>query len=348
MFYAGDVTGPEEGLAVFRVNQLGVYLQDQWSVTPRLTLTGGIRVECRSPTPPGQNSKAMETLRINTPLTPSGNLLWSPRLGVSWDASGRRTTVLRGGAGLFAGRPAFQWFRNVYRTNGALGHRIICDEDAMPAFTLDPASQPSACKTPTPSPASLAFNYFDPEFRFPQNLKVALGADHLLPGGVVGTVDLLYTSGVHTFHVANTNLVGRVATAAGEGGRVLYGTIDRETGDADPSRRSEAVGGAFEIRNGSGDRSWSVTAQLQRQRPDGTEWSAAYTYTDARDRMSPDADLAITNASSTPVDGSLEQRAVRTSLWETAHKVTLLATTNLPLGLLARVVYTAISGSPFT
>jgi len=347
--YARDVSGPEEGLAAFHVNQLGVYLQDQWSVTPRLTLTGGIRVEVPFvPTPPGTNPTALDSLGINTSLTPSGHPLWSPRLGVSWDASGRGTTILRGGTGLFAGRPAFQWFRNVYRTNGALGHRIICGDSAVPAFTLDPASQPSACTRPTPPPNSGTFNYFDPDFRFPQSLKVALGVDHLLPGGVVGTIDLLYTGGVHTFHIADANLVGPVTIAAGEDGRILYGTIDPETGEADPSRRTRGVGSAFEIRNGSGDRSWSLTAQLQRQHPDGTEWSVAYTYTDARDRMSPDADLAITNASSTPVDGSLESRAVRTSLWETAHKITLLTTTNLPLGLRLGVVYTGISGAPFT
>jgi outer membrane receptor protein involved in Fe transport len=338
-----------DSLAAFRVSQLGVYLQDQWSVAPRLTLTGGIRLEVPFvPTPPGKNPTALTTLAINTSLTPSGHPLWSPRLGVNWDASGRGTTALRGGIGFFAGRPAFQWFRNVYRTNGALGHRIICLEGTVPAFTLDPGNQPSACAVPTPSPASLAFNYFDPEFRFPQNLKVALGIDHLLAGGVVGTIDLLYSGGVHTFHVADANLRGPQTIAAGEGGRVLYGTINPETGAGDPTRRSEDVGSAFEIRNGSGDRSWSLTSQLQHQRPDGTEWSAAYTYTDARDRMSPDADLAITNASSTPVDGSLESRAVRTSLWETTHKLTLLATANLPLGLRLGVVYTAISGSPFT
>jgi hypothetical protein len=39
---------------------------------------------------------------------------------------------------------------------------------------------------------------------------------------------------------------------------------------------------------------------------------------------------------------------VRTSLWETAHKITLLATANLPLGLRLGVVYQGISGSPFT
>jgi hypothetical protein len=299
-------------------------------------------------TPPGLNATALRELGVNSSLTPSGNLLWSPRLGVSWDASGRGSTVVRGGVGLFAGRPAFQWFRNVYRTNGALRTRFFCVADATPAFTLDPDGQPAACRPGFPPSRFEAFNFFDPEFRFPRNLKLALGVDHVLPGGLVGTVDLLYTAGVNTFHVADVNLRGPAGVAAGEGGRVLYGTIDPQTGNAEPSLRSDELGGAFVLRNGSGDRSWSVTAQLQRQQADGTEWSAAYSYTDARDRMSPDDDLAIVNVASTPVNGSLERRAVRTSLWATAHKLTLLATTNLPLGFRLGVVYTATSGSPFT
>ena len=271
--YARDVSS-SDSLAAFHVSQLGVYLQDQWRVTSRLTLTGGVRVEVPFvPTSPAQNPTALKTLGINTSLTPSGNLLWSPRLGVSWSARGRGTTVLRGGVGLFAGRPAFQWFRNVYRTNGALQHRIFCFGDETPAFTLDPEAQPSACTMPTPSSTSSVFNYFDPGFRFPQNLKVALGADHLLPGEIVGTVDLLFTGGVHTFHVADVNLVGPVGSASGEGGRVLYGTLDPTTGAATAHLRSDSVGSAFELRNGSGDRSWSLTGQLQRHRPDGTEWS---------------------------------------------------------------------------
>ena len=43
----------------------------------------------------------------------------------------------------------------------------------------------------------------------------------------------------------------------------------------------------FEIRNGSGDRAFSATAQLEKHFPGGTELSAAYTYTNAKDRLSP-------------------------------------------------------------
>ena len=126
----------------FRVTQLGFYLQDQWMPTPRLALTAGLRMDVPFlPTAPRQNPEAFQHLEINTALTPSGNPLWSPRLGVNYDLTGRRTAVLRGGLGLFSGRPAYQWFRNVYARTGA--QMLICEGEDVPAFTLDPARQPT-------------------------------------------------------------------------------------------------------------------------------------------------------------------------------------------------------------
>ena len=192
--------------------------------------------------------------------TPSGNVLWSPRLGVNYDPTGDGTTVLRGGVGFFAGRPAYQWFRNVYRTNGGLNNRLFCPGEVVPEFTLDPSRAPSACAEPSPVGLPFGFpsNYFDPEFRFPKNLKLALGVDHLLPGGIVGSVDFLYTRGVNTFHVADVNLVGPLGTAVGEGGRAIYGPIEPATGEATPTRRSDSLGSVFQVRNGGGDRSYSI------------------------------------------------------------------------------------------
>ena len=109
------------------------------------------------------------------------------------------------------------------------------------------------------------------------------------------------------------------------------------------------------MRNGSGDRSYSITAQLSKRFSNGTELSGAYTYTDAKDRMSMGRDLSSLNALSTPVDGSLEHRELRTSFWERPHKVTLVATTDLPARLpvgpyllrhLRRRVYLRCAGRP--
>ncbi len=94
----------------------------------------------------------------------------------------------------------------------------------------------------------------------------------------------------------------------------MYGTIHRRTGEATPSRRSDALPEVHELRNGSGDRSYSVTAQLAKPFPNGTELSAAYTYTDAKDVMSMDHNIADLITGSTPVDGTLEHRELRASL----------------------------------
>ena len=198
---------------------------------------------------------------------------------------------------------------------------------------------------PTPS---ARINYFDPEFRFPRNLKLALGADLLLPWGVVGTVDLLYTRGVNSFQVVDVNLEGPLGAAAGEGGRVMYGTVDPTTGEATPSRRTPELDALFEIRNGSGDQAFSATAQLEKRFANGTGVSAAYTFTRARDRVNTIQDDPGPNIAATPLNGTLEHRDLGTSLWERPHQVTLVGTTDLPLGFRLGLIYIGGSGVPLT
>ncbi len=109
-----------------------------------------------------------------------------------------------------------------------------------------------------------------------------------------------------------------------------------------------ALGRVAQLRNGSGDRSYSVTAQLEKHFSGGTEVSAAYTYTDARDRMGMVADRGSDIIRSTPVDGTLEERNVRTSIWERPHKITFVGTTDLPFGFRLGVTYIGMSGQPYT
>ncbi len=345
--YARDFPAAGDSRVAFRVNQIGVYAQDQWAPMPHLTVTAGLRLDVPTvPTPPTWSLQAWNGLGISTSETPSGNALWSPRLGMNYDPSGRGVTVLRGGVGFFAGPPAYVWYRNVYGTTGIRSLRIDCEGDAVPAFTLDPKMQPTKCVEPTPLASPLA--YFDPDFRFPRSLKVALGVDRALPWGVVGRVDVLYTRLVNSVEMVDVNLRGPVGTSAGEGGRVLYGTIDESTGRATPSRVADGLGRVAQLRNGSGDRSYSVTAQLERHFSGGTGVSAAYTYTDARDRMGMVADRGSDLIRSTPLDGTLEARNVRTSIWERPHKITFVGTTDLPFGFRLGVTYIGMSGQPYT
>lgn len=337
-------TGP---LSDLRVNQFGAYLQDQWNPDPRLTITAGLRVDVPFLSRrPAFNPTLLSELRIDNTRTPSGHILWSPRLGLNYDLAGDGATFLRGGVGLFAGRPAYKWFDAVYVHTGLEAVDLFCTGDNVPAFTIDPANQPSTCAGGV-IPSTPLVNVFDPAFRFPRNLKLAVGADHRLPWGVVGTVDLLYTHATDQYDLVDLNLQPPTAVAAGEGNRLMYGTIDT-LGMPTPNRRSPNFGPVIQVRNARGNRAISVTAQLQKRFANGTEIGGSYTYGRSRDRLSASDDFTDGDVGFTALDGTLERRRIATSLWDVPHRVTLLATANLPLDVRLAFFYEGLSGVPFT
>ena len=328
------------------INQLGFYVQDQWTATPKLTLTAGIRMDVPFFTSsPVGNPLLRSELGIDNTRTPAGHPLWAPRLGFSYDLRGRG--FLRGGVGLFAGRPAYHWLSTVYAFNGLRAPMLFCEGPDVPAFTLDPDSQPDTCGSGSVTP-TFEVNYFNPSFRFPRNFRVALGADLRLPGGMVGTLDFLYVRGVNQYYAHDVNL-RPTGIAAGEGGRVLYGTIDPATGEATPNRRSAAFGSVIEVRNASGDRSFVATAQLQKRFLGGAEIGLAYTYTDSKDRMSAASDLAAPNIGDINIlDGTLDVRRLATSRYSVPHKITFVGAFDLPLRVRLSLFYNRFSGAPYT
>jgi carboxypeptidase family protein/TonB-dependent receptor-like protein len=338
---------PTGGRPDFRVSQVGLYLQDEWVPDPRLTVTAGLRFDVPFfRTAPPENPELLAELGISTAHTPDGHLLWSPRLGVNYDLSGRGATFLRGGIGLFAGRPAYNWLGNAYADAGVGLLFLDCNEGNAPPFTLDESAQPSQCadlELPTP-----VITVFDPAFRYPRNLKIALGADSRLPWGLVGTVDLLYTRSVDQFAERDLNLLPPSGVSSGEGGRALYGTIDATDGFSSPSRRSAAFASVAQITNGSGDRAYSLAFQLQKRFAGGTELSASYTYANAMDRNSAPGNAGRSNLGNSPLDGTWERQNLRTSLWDRPHKITLFASADLPLDVRLGLSYIGYSGDPLT
>ena len=267
---------------------------------------------------------------------------------MSYDLHGDGRTFLRGGIGLFAGRPAFRWFDEVFVHTGLDAVDVRCDRTNVPAFVTDVDHQPTACARSEGVVAIAGpVNAFDPHFRFPRTLKVVLGADHRLPGGFVGTMDLLFSRGVDQLDLRELNLEPSTTVATGEANRPLYGTaVDH--GLLEPVRASPAFGRVTQVRNADGDRSFSFTAQLQKHLAGGNELSASYTYTAARDLLSATEDGLDANLDAVVLDGSLDQRRLAPSAWGPAHRVTLMATTDLPLHFRLSVVYDGSSGTAFT
>ncbi len=347
----------DPGTAKFSVVQPGVYIQDEWEVTKNLTLTPGFRVDVpflrKAVTNPALVNNA--AFPIDTGVVPSGNALWSPRLGVNWNVEGDASTIVRGGVGLFTGRPPYVWIGNAYNGNGLSQVELGCTATTgLPMFTLDPNNQPSSCTGGTGMPVAPTnqgeIDYFDPKTRYPQNFRVSAGVDRRLPFGIVASGDFLYTRDVNGWYTADTNLVH---TGTDAEGRELYGTI---TGSATlNSFRSTAtrvdpmdLTSAIKVYNKSGGRVYNATGALSKTFANRYELDAAYTYSNSEDRISLTSSQAFSNYQFAPVDGSLRDRNVRPSAFDRRHKITLAGAASLPYGFGAGLVYNLVSGLPYT
>ena len=361
---------PDGPVADFDVTQIGFYGEDRFSPIPNLTLTAGLRLDVPTLPAPAFNSAldtgvafpALGGTGVDTRSSPSGNILWSPRLGFNYDVGGRQETILRGGVGIFSGRPPYVWVSNAYGNTGLEQQTVFCNGaassanngslvDTVPAFTVDPNAQPTTCGGTNqvgPSAAASSIVFYDPNFKFPQALKLAIGADRVLPWNLFATVDFIFTKAINQYYLQDVNLRGIQSASNGEAGRPLYGTINPATGGATVLRVTNRANDIIENRNVSKDQSTSLAFQLQKRFSDRLEFNAAYTYSHALDVMSMTSDITSSNFAFGALDGTIENRNLRTSAFNRPHKVTISGTVDTPFGARFSLTYNGVSGTPFT
>lgn len=345
-----DLSGGHAGEANWSVRQLGGYVQDQFSAARGLSITAGVRIDVPLLDHPIANPTLLADLGYNTTKFPSGNPLLSPRLGFNWDVSGDASTVIRGGVGLFAGRPPYVWLSNAFTNTGLGSGILVCTGANAPQYTPVLANVPTQCADGTTigSVGSAGAVVFDPSFKFPRAAKLALGVDRNLGWGVIGTVDFLYTKWVDQMYINDANLQPTGATASGEGGRVMYGTIDPANGRSTPNRITSDFREVLVHTNKSSDRSYSITAQLAKHFADGVEFDAAYTYSNAKDLMSLTSSIASSNFKYNALDGTLANRNLANSDFNVPNSIKVSGSVNIPFGIALSLVYSGQTGSDFT
>jgi hypothetical protein len=347
----GVSPGQDPGTAEFSVFQTGWYVQDEWSVLKNLTVMPGVRLDVPFLSDGNTNPILLtdSALPIDTGDVPTRNLLWSPRLGFNWDVNGDTTSIVRGGVGVFTGRPPYVWVANAYSGNGLSQIELRCTT-MVPVFTPDPRAQPTDCAggtmPPVPGPNQGAIDYFDPDTKYPQNLRASLGADRRITEGLTATADFLYTRDVNAFYVNDENLIAQGID--GEG-RQLYGTF-ADTGFGPSAARIDSMHmvQAMKVFNKSGGRVYNMTLQLQQQFGDRADISFGYTYSNSRDRMSLTGSQALSNFQFSPIDGPLDDRNLRPSAWDRPHKLTVSGTAKLPYGAAVGLTYVGTAGAPYT
>lgn len=101
-----------------KFNQIGAYIQDEWSPFENFKLTVGLRADNLSFIDDIITNNAILDLdfggnHINTGEWPKTRINLSPRAGFTWDIKGDKSLVLRGGTGIFTGRLPLVFFTNM-------------------------------------------------------------------------------------------------------------------------------------------------------------------------------------------------------------------------------------------
>jgi hypothetical protein len=278
--------GGIEPMQVLKTSRLDLYVQDEYQYTQNLKLTGGLRVAVI-----GFENTAIENTAVtamtfasgekfNTGVLPKTQLLWEPRFGFNYNHKGQSKTQVRGGTGIFTGRPPYVFVSNQVGNNGVLTGFIDVSGAAAAnyGFTANP-NQYFIPSTPTlPSTFDLAFT--DPNYKFPQVWKSNLAVDQKLPYGFVGTVELLYNRFLNAVHYYNANLDVPVGTLQGPDKRALFARNDAGV------RVNDNVSMAAVLTNRNGANFRSATFELKYPVQKGLWGSMAWTTTMAKDYMS--------------------------------------------------------------
>jgi hypothetical protein len=223
-----NIPGLQEPVQPLDVLYSGVYAQDEWRPIANLTLTGGLRVDAPNFTNTAYDNAVADTMTFrsasgapihyNSGALPGVNLLFSPRFGFNYDVGGRHETQIRGGTGVFTGRPAYVWISNQIGNTGVLTGFIQQDNTTAYPFNPNPDAYKPASVTGAPA-ASFQLALTDPNFKFPQIWRTNIAIDQQLPWGITGTAEYLYNKDVNGIAYINANLPAPQTTFTGPDGR---------------------------------------------------------------------------------------------------------------------------------
>lgn len=214
-----------DGAAAFGYDVMGLFLQDQWRITPDLELQYGLRYERYSTSDkPLQNDNFQSRYGFSNQQTLDGKDLLMPRLGFNWAVAD--STVIRGGVGLFGGGTPNVWVSNNYSNNGVI---VVSQTITRPASGIEPRLD-NVNGFDIPQVVQDAHsglrgdgnvNALDPSFSIPSAWKYSLGLEHTFDSGWRVNADVIYSRAKDEVLWQMVSLVP--TTTRAPDGRPIYG-----------------------------------------------------------------------------------------------------------------------------
>lgn len=300
--------GVAEPVQPTKVWYAGIYLQDEWTVSPKFNLAAGLRMDIpifdetgfENTTVAGQTF--LDGLKVSTAKLPDATPLWSPRLGFNFDPMGDKTLQIRGGTGIFTGRPAFVWISNQIGNNGVLtGFEQIDNTNTRP-FTPTPID---FIANPNALPTSYELALTDKEFKFPQVWRSNLAIDKKLPWNMVLTLEGIYSKDVNGINYLNINEEPATRTFVGPDDRPRYAASGLSGAAANNAIRiNDNVVNAIYLTNQNQGSTMNLTVSLDKKFSNGLFARFAYNFGQAKNLVDAGSIAAGSWNSITSVNGN--------------------------------------------
>ncbi|NML66629.1 TonB-dependent receptor [Hymenobacter sp. RP-2-7] len=338
--------------------QIGLYIQDEYSPTSNFKVTYGVRGDLPIIYSDIQQNTALAAFNdfrggthINTSQLPRRRVLFSPRVGFNWDVNDDRKIQLRGGTGVFTGRVPYVWISNQASNNGVQFGTVDFQGTTSVGYPFSPnVDQYRTALTAGGANTSYNIAVTARDFKFPQVWRSNLALDKQLGGGVVFTLEGLYTKDLNAVYFQNINLpystnnaVAAIPGDASAGDRrpIFYTRVSAAspTVNTSPYNRihgqnangvanapstvsltNPTITDAILLNNTNQGYSYSITAQLQKTFSNGLYAMAAYTYSDSRS-VNDGGSIAQSSWAGRPVSGDPNSEDLGYSAYLIQHRV---------------------------
>ncbi|MDQ3254046.1 MAG: TonB-dependent receptor, partial [Acidobacteriota bacterium] len=282
---SGPTTNPD-------LTDYAVFAQDDWRVTPKLTLNLGVRYDYQAlAAPPITNpDPVLLNAGLDTGFQPKDKNNFAPRLGFSYAFDER--TVVRGGYGLFYGRTTGIMLGTAHSGNGVQTTGLTLSSAA--AITAAGLTYPNVLSAPptgaTPPRPDLFL--FTPDYVQPYVQQARLGFEREILPNVSLSVTYMLFRGVHLSRTRDINLFPPTSVAATGFDGQTY-TVQRFPGtgataalqftSTTPLRPFTGYNRISLFESNSNSRYDGLAVQVQRRFSRGLQFTASYTLSKAKD-----------------------------------------------------------------
>ena len=279
---SGPITHPD-------MTEYAAFAQDEWQMSPTLTLNGGLRYDFQKIAQPSvRNPDAqLAAAGIDTSVVPEDHNNISPRVGFAWTPNMANRTVIRGGYGIFYGRTPAIMIGTAHSNNGINVQTLTFTGALIPTYPNTYSSIPTGVTLPKPTIFA-----FDKDFQNPKVQQGSLGIERALTNDIAVSVTYQYVKGSDLprsidINVSTPTTVTAPIVSAATGASLGTASFTRYTG-----RPFTNFSRIIEFQSSANSEYNGVTIDLQKRFSNNWQMRLAYTHSKVKDDR-PDATAVV-------------------------------------------------------